>query len=284
MPERQKCETKPTPVPRPRALTPGADPTMPEKQKYQTKPKPPSTATSPCPVQTCAARPSDYSSFLVHRSAFLAPPRPLTRAAGPTTPGRQKNETKPTPVTPARALTRGASPTMPRRQEYETKPTPLPPPRPLSPGAGPAMPETQKRQVAERGFPPPAPATTLLTRLYHTARTLAVYASPCRSPGHHARLAARWVANPSRTGLAPAGLQRKVSAHASPFPRLILAQAKRSQHPPRPAQRDDPAGRLHLRPRGQPADHAGARSVKVSGRFSRRKLSGRTLRACRLTA
>ena len=74
-----------------------------------------------------------------------------------------------------------------------------------------------------------APAITVLTGLNHTARTLAVYASQCRSPGHHARLATGWAANPSRAGLAPAGLQREVSAHASPFPRLILAQAKRSQ-------------------------------------------------------
>ena len=74
-----------------------------------------------------------------------------------------------------------------------------------------------------------APAITLLTGLNHTARTLAVYASQCRLPEHHARLATGWAANPSRTGLSPAGLQRKVSAHASPFPRLILAQAKRTQ-------------------------------------------------------
>ena len=73
-----------------------------------------------------------------------------------------------------------------------------------------------------------APAITLLTGLNHTARTLAVYASPWRLPDHDARLATGWVANPSRAGLSPAGLQRKVSAHASPFPRLILAQAKRS--------------------------------------------------------
>jgi len=62
MPQRPKCETKPTSVP----------------------PLPPTT---------------HRSSFLVPRSS--PPPRPLTRDPGPATPERQKCETKPTPA-PAR--------------------------------------------------------------------------------------------------------------------------------------------------------------------------------------
>jgi hypothetical protein len=77
-----------------------------------------------------------------------------------------------------------------------------------------------------------APAITLLTGLNHTAHAPAVYASPCRSPEHDARLAPRWVANPSWTGLTPARLRRKVSAHASSFPRLCLAQTERTHSPP----------------------------------------------------
>ena len=66
--------------------------------------------------------------------------------------------------------------------------------------------------------------TNGLSRLNHTASALAVYASQCRLPIHHARLASgRW---PGATGRAwiPAGFHRKVSKYAGhnmaypPFP------------------------------------------------------------------
>jgi len=181
MPGRQKCETKPTRPPPPRPLTRGAGRTMRGKQKYETNPKPPPTAAGPCPAQTCAAPPSDYSSFLVHHSSFPAAPRPLTRATGPTMPERQKCETKPTPLPPPRPLTRGAAPAMPGSQKYETNPKPPPTaagpcpaqtcaappsdyssflvhhssfpaaPRPLNRAAGPTMPQRQKSETK----PPP---------------------------------------------------------------------------------------------------------------------------------
>src|SRR3954467_1922187 len=59
-----------------------------------------------------------------------------------------------------------------------------------------------------------------ISGLNHTARSLAVYASQCRLPGHHARLApGRWPGSAGR-GWLPAGSHRKVSARASPFPKL----------------------------------------------------------------
>ena len=65
-----------------------------------------------------------------------------------------------------------------------------------------------------------APASFFISGLNGTARSLAVYASQRGSPRHHARLASgRWPSSAGR-GWFPAGSHRKVSAVASPFPKL----------------------------------------------------------------
>ena len=62
---------------------------------------------------------------------------------------------------------------------------------------------------------------TLISRLNHTARTLAVYASQGRPPPRKTRF--RLAGHPFRAGLEPAGSHRKVSGPPSSFPRLSLA-------------------------------------------------------------
>ncbi len=52
-----------------------------------------------------------------------------------------------------------------------------------------------------------------LSRLNSAACTLAVYASQHGLPQCHARLASRWLAIPSRTGLSPVGFHQEVSAY-----------------------------------------------------------------------
>src|ERR1700722_12928127 len=62
-----------------------------------------------------------------------------------------------------------------------------------------------------------------ISGLNHTARSLAVYASQCRLPEHHARLASgRWPGSAGR-GWLPAGSQRKVSAYGFPLSQAFLA-------------------------------------------------------------
>jgi hypothetical protein len=68
-----------------------------------------------------------------------------------------------------------------------------------------------------------APAMMSISGLIHTARSLAVYASQCRLPEHHARLASdRWPSSVGR-GWLPAGFQRKVSASGFPLSQAFLA-------------------------------------------------------------
>jgi hypothetical protein len=68
-----------------------------------------------------------------------------------------------------------------------------------------------------------APAMMSISGLIHTARSLAVYASQCRLPEHHARLASgRWPSSAGR-GWLPAGFQRKVSACGFPLSQAFLA-------------------------------------------------------------
>ena len=55
------------------------------------------------------------------------------------------------------------------------------------------------------------PHATCLSGLNHTAWTLAVYASQCRSPGHHARLASGCRASSTGRDCLPAGFHREVS-------------------------------------------------------------------------
>src|SRR3954464_9007327 len=62
-----------------------------------------------------------------------------------------------------------------------------------------------------------------ISGLNGTARSLAVYASQCRLPEHHARLASgRWPGSAGR-GWLPAGFQRKVSAYGFPLSQAFLA-------------------------------------------------------------
>jgi hypothetical protein len=68
--------------------------------------------------------------------------------------------------------------------------------------------------------------TMEFSRLNHTALALAVYASWDGSLHHHARLASGCGPRFTRRDWLPAGSQRKVSARASPFPRLRLAQGQ----------------------------------------------------------
>ena len=75
-----------------------------------------------------------------------------------------------------------------------------------------------------------APAFTVLSRLHHTAHTSAVYASQDGSLHHHARLASG-CGQLCRTGcfLLQGPNERFQQSIASSFPKLSLAQAKRSQ-------------------------------------------------------
>src|SRR4051812_20751596 len=64
-----------------------------------------------------------------------------------------------------------------------------------------------------------------ISGLNHTPRSLAVYASQCRLPEHHARLASgRWPGSAGR-GWLPAGFQRKVSAYGFPLSQAFLAHS-----------------------------------------------------------
>jgi hypothetical protein len=65
-----------------------------------------------------------------------------------------------------------------------------------------------------------APARSIISRLNHTARPFAVYASQGGLPHRHARLASGWLANLSGRDWLPAGSQRKVSGHP-----ILLSQA-----------------------------------------------------------
>ena len=64
------------------------------------------------------------------------------------------------------------------------------------------------------------PATNTISRLHHTARTPAVYASQDGLLHRHARLASGWLARLSGRGWLPTGSQRKVSVHL-----ILLSQA-----------------------------------------------------------
>jgi len=150
----QKYQTNPRPLPAPRPLT--QQPALLCHRAKKTK----RSQNRPRPLQALArSRLAPPFPPTTHRSAFLAPPRPLTRAAGPTTPERRKDETKPTCLPVPRPRTRAADPTVPERQKNETKPTPAPPPRPLTRGAGPTMPESQKDETKPRPVPPPRART-----------------------------------------------------------------------------------------------------------------------------
>jgi hypothetical protein len=65
-----------------------------------------------------------------------------------------------------------------------------------------------------------APAGRIISGLNRTARSLAVYASQCRSPGHHARLAPGcWPALPDGAGY-PQGPNERFPRSLPPFPSL----------------------------------------------------------------
>ena len=71
----------------------------------------------------------------------------------------------------------------------------------------------------------PAPTGFSISGLHHTAYALAVYASQCGSPLHHARLATGWWLTSARWDSIPTGFQREVSLSyiRSPSPKLGLA-------------------------------------------------------------
>jgi hypothetical protein len=71
--------------------------------------------------------------------------------------------------------------------------------------------------------------TITLSRLNHTACTLAVYASQHGSPRDHARLASGcWPALPGGIGYPQGSTERFQSFITSSFPRLLLAQSTRA--------------------------------------------------------
>jgi hypothetical protein len=70
------------------------------------------------------------------------------------------------------------------------------------------------------------PAMNIISRLNHTARPLAVYASQDGLLHHHARLASGWLACLSGQGCIPTGSRRKVSGksdHPIPLSQAFLA-------------------------------------------------------------
>ncbi len=81
-------------------------------------------------------------------------------------------------------------------------------------------------------------ASISLTRLYHAACTLPVYASQLGSPPDHATLGSGWWPTFTGSGLSPAGSLREVSVMltscyrmSSASPRLCLAQQSHETHP-----------------------------------------------------
>jgi hypothetical protein len=81
----------------------------------------------------------------------------------------------------------------------------------------------RRRDAAFRHFHDVGSRDLTLSGLNHTARSLAVYASQPGSPRSHARLAPGRRPGSTGRGWLPARSQRKVSAVASPFPKLFLA-------------------------------------------------------------
>jgi hypothetical protein len=90
-------------------------------------------------------------------------------------------------------------------------PTPAGPPRSATAALWCCLPPNGRRRL---------PRQILISGLYHTARSLAVYASQGGLLHRHARLASGWLAGLSGRGWLPAGSQRKVSDHL-----ILLSQA-----------------------------------------------------------
>jgi len=199
-PARNEANARPTPAP----SDPSSRPYYAREAKMRNEPNTRPTPAAPDPrPRPCAAPPSHYSSFIVHRSAFLATP-PARAGSDPRNRPSYAREPEIRNEANARATPAGPDPTSPLCH----------------------APEAKMRNEANVRTAPPSDYSSFRV---HRSAFLAPPAPPDPSTRPcYAREAKK--RNEANTRATPAG----------------------------PAPRDEPAGRLHLRPRGQPADHAGA--------------------------